>query len=235
MDAVQDGIERFGNVMKISQGQFAIVQLPIGEYAVDEFLDEPLQPGGCRVGQDTGGGFDHIGKHDQPGFTRLGLGAGIAIIIDIDGIFAFELFGFVIEVLNQAGAMMLTDGVGDVLSQLIPVRHVHAVFDVRDQDKSGHGRGQFIVPVATAALVFDKVGRFADFPDIVIIAADLCEKGVCADFSCCGLDHIPDDNGMMIGSRGFDHELAHEGLVEVGKLQQFDVGCILEKNFDNWY
>ena len=44
VDTVQDGVERFGDVMKIAQRQFAIIKLTIGKYAVDEFLDEPLQP-----------------------------------------------------------------------------------------------------------------------------------------------------------------------------------------------
>ena len=44
MDAVQDGVERFGDVMKIAQRQFAIIKLTIGKYTIDEFLDEPLQP-----------------------------------------------------------------------------------------------------------------------------------------------------------------------------------------------
>ena len=147
------------------------------------------------------------------------LGSGIAIIVYIDGIFTFELFGFVIEVLDQTGAMMLTNGIGDVLSKFIPVRHVHSVFDVRDQDEGGHGRRQLIVPVAPTGLIFDKIGRFTDFPDIMIVAADLGEKGVGTDFSRGRFDHIPDDNGMMVGPGGFDHEFAHEGLVQVGQLQ----------------
>jgi len=118
VDTVQDGVERFRDIVEVAQGQLAIVQLTVGEDAVDEFLHQSLQTRRRRIAQNAACGFHDVGQHDQTGLTGLRLGAGIAIIVDIDGIFAFELSGFVIEVLNQAGAMLLADGIGNAFAQL---------------------------------------------------------------------------------------------------------------------
>ena len=65
MDAVQDRVEGLGDIVEIAQGQFAIVQLPIGENAVDQPLYETLKARRRRIVKDPGSRFDNIGQQDR--------------------------------------------------------------------------------------------------------------------------------------------------------------------------
>ena len=42
VDAGQNFLKAAGNIVQVLQGQLAIVQLAIGEYFVDQFLDQSL-------------------------------------------------------------------------------------------------------------------------------------------------------------------------------------------------
>ena len=42
VDAGQNFFKAAGNIVQVLQGQLTIVQLTIGEYFVDQFLDQPL-------------------------------------------------------------------------------------------------------------------------------------------------------------------------------------------------
>ena len=42
MDSGQNFFEAAGNIVQILQGQLAIVQLAIGKYFVNQFLDQPF-------------------------------------------------------------------------------------------------------------------------------------------------------------------------------------------------
>ena len=85
--------------------------------------------------------------------------------------------------------------------------------------------------VAPARLVFNKIIRFVDFADIVVVAANFSQKGVGADFRCRGFDQAAHNDRMVVGSRRFDHELAHQRLIEIGQFQQFDIGGVTENDF----
>ena len=62
----------------------AVRELIVGKVAVDDLLDQALDPGGGGLGQGFGGRLDLVGQHDQPGLLGLGFGAGIAEILFLD-------------------------------------------------------------------------------------------------------------------------------------------------------
>ena len=63
-------------------------------------LHQALNAGRRGIFKGARGSFHHIGQHHQAGLFGLGLGAGVAEVIDIDRIFALELFGLIVKVMN---------------------------------------------------------------------------------------------------------------------------------------
>ena len=100
---------------------------------VDEVLDKALDPGRCWIVKGPRGRFNHIGQHDQASFPGLRLGAGVSEIIDSYLIFSFQLFGFVIEISDKTGTVVLADGVDNNLSELVRFRDFDTFLDMGNQ------------------------------------------------------------------------------------------------------
>ena len=122
-----------------------MVQLTIGEDLIDQVLHQSLNARGGGVPQGARGRLNHICQHDQAGLTGLGPWPRISEIIDIDCILAFYDFGFSIKITDQAGAVVLLDGIDDHLPEFVFTGDLDAVFHMGNQDQCRHGRGQLVV------------------------------------------------------------------------------------------
>ena len=87
------------------------------------------------------------------------------------------------------------------------------------------------MPVDAVGLVFDEIQRFVNLADVVVISAYFGEQGIGADFGSGGFNHGADNYRVMIRPRSFDHQLAENGLIEVGKFKQFNIGGVVKSNF----
>jgi hypothetical protein len=175
--------EAFGDAVQVLKGQLAVVQLTVREDLVYQMLDQSLDSGWCWIFKGAGSRFHYIGQHDQSRLFGLRSGPRIAEVVFLNGIGAFELLRFNEEIADQTGAVMLLDGVNNHLAQLVLFGYLNAVFDMGDQNQTGHGRCQFVMFVSTTGLVFDKIERFSHLTDIVVVAAYLGPQRVGADFS----------------------------------------------------
>lgn len=84
--------------MKIFEGQFTVIELPVGKNFIGQVLNQALNASRRRVFQGSRGRFHDIRQHHQTGLLGLRPGAGISVIIDIDGISAFELLGLFVKI-----------------------------------------------------------------------------------------------------------------------------------------
>ncbi len=75
-----------------------------------------------------------------------------------------------------------------------------------------------------APLVFDVVLRMIDLPDVVVHRGNATEQGARADRSCAFLGQGPDDQRVVGLTRRFDGELLQQRIVDVGKLEQSNIG-----------
>jgi hypothetical protein len=116
--------------MQIFQRQLTIIELTVGKYFINQVLNESLNSGRRRNVQGTGGGLNDIRQHDKPRDPRLGFGTRISEIVYFDGIFPLLLFRLVIKIGNQAGAVVLSDGVYNLFAQFVFRGDFNTMFDV---------------------------------------------------------------------------------------------------------
>src|SRR5208283_3452349 len=97
---------------------------------------------------------------------------------------------------------------------------------VGDNYQGAHAWFEPVMGVASTALVFNKIIRLSllpDFSNVVIIGADPCQQGICADQLRGCLGEAPHHYGMMVGSRSFKRQLFKNWMVEIGDLEQLHV------------
>ena len=82
--------------------------------------------------------------------------------------------------------------------------------------------------VFIAALIFHEIERLGDLADIVVIGAHPGQERVGVDGTGRGLGHGADHHAVVIGARGLQNHLLQEGMIQVGQLQEVDVGGIAE-------
>ena len=216
-----------GDMMEVLQGELAFFQLAVAENVVDEAIDHPLNPGRRRLAEGPARGLDHVREHDQAGFLGLGLGAGIAVVLDVDGrkiraLAGLDLFAglerFLVKKRYEAFPVMLTDDIDDIPAQVMVLGELDAFLHVRDEDEAAHGRGELFVAVFAVELVFDEVERLLDLSDIVVVGRDLGQKGIGADGLCRRFHHVAHDDAVVVGTGGLHHELLQERLIHGGQL-----------------
>ena len=118
--------------MQVFERQFTFVQLAVWKNSIDKSLDETLYSWGCGIVKGSWSRFNHIRQHDEAGFPGLRLGAGVAEVINVYRIFAFQLFGLFIEVLDVAGPVVLPDGVYNILTEFVCSGNFHTFFNMGD-------------------------------------------------------------------------------------------------------
>ena len=229
-DTAQDLVEASGNVVQVLQGEFTLIQLAVSEHVVDDLLDHALDAGRGGVRQGPGGRLHLVRQEHQPGFLGLGPGARVAVILHLDLVgFGRLRLGLVEKIADEVGAVVLTDDISDVLPQPVFPGQVHPVLDMGDQDQAAHGRGQLLVLVVAALLVFHEIGRLLDLADVVVKGGGLGQHGIGPDGLRGGFHHLAHHHGVMIGPRGDEHQLFEHGLIQVQELQQADIGGVAEQ------
>ena len=143
------------------------------------------------------------------------------------------LDGALVEIVNERGAVMLLDNVGDLAIELMLEREVHAFFHVRDDDERAHGRSEIVVRIAFEVHVLGEVIRLHQFADVVEIRTDTAERSVRADRFGRGFGEIRDDETMMIGARRLDGHAAQKRMIEIGRFQPGNIGGDAEEMFDD--
>ena len=129
----------------------------------------------------------------------------------------------------SVGAVVLADDIGDVLPQPVFPGQVHPVLDMGDEDQAAHGRGQLLVLVFLPHQIFHEIGRLLDLADVMVKGGSLGQHGIGPDGLRRGLHHLAHHHGVMIGSRGDEHQFFEHGLIQVQELQQADIGRVAEQ------
>ena len=126
--------------------------------------------------------------------------------------------------------MVLSDDVFNPFAQLGFTGDLDAVLDVGDEDEGAHGGGQFLVFVLAGGLVLNEVERLLDLAHVVVVGRHLGQKGIGPDGFGRGLDHVADDDGVVVRAGGLEEELLEDRLVQVDQLSQLGVGGVAEEN-----
>ena len=129
-----------------------------------------------------------------------------------------------VEVLDEAGAVVLFDDINDNAGQFVFAGEFNAFLDVGFDDEGTHGRGLFVMGVEPAPLVFGEVFRFYEFSDVMEEAADAAEEGAGAECGGGVFGEVGTHEAVMVSAGGRDLHAAKEGVVEIGEFEQGDVG-----------
>ena len=184
MEHVEEGIDKaFSDLVEFLKGKGAIVELSVFDTVAEDFVDEVFNVGLGNLGQGTTGGLNTIGEEDNGAFLEGGARTVVAVgaLIDCGAVaFAFLFVGVVfesfaglmVEVLDEAGAVVLFDDINDNAGQFVFAGEFDAFLDVGFDDEGTHGRVFFVMGVEPAPLVFGKVFGFYEFADVMEEAAD---------------------------------------------------------------
>lgn len=193
MEHVEKGIDKaFAYFIEFLEGEGAVVELTVFDTVAEDFVDEVFNVGLGDFGQGPTGGLDSIGEEDDGAFLKGGARAIVAVGTLIDGgavVFAilfmrvvFESFaGLMVEVLDEAGAVVLFNNINDNTGHFVCPRKFDAFLNVGFNNKGTHGRILCVMGVESTPLVLGEVFRFYEFADIVKEAADAAEEGVGSD------------------------------------------------------
>src|SRR4030043_18782 len=190
-------------LVEILQCQFAVIKLTIREGLIDYLLNSALYARRRGIWQRPYRSLHHIRQHDKACLLCLRPWAGVAeILLLYIGILASPvnrlLLRLVIEIGDKGFPVMLLYDVYYLPAQLMLLGQFHALLDMGYKYQVAHGRGELIVPVFTAPLVFYKVKGLSHLSYIMIIGADLGKQRI--GFNCLGrsLNHAADYNAVMI-------------------------------------
>ncbi len=88
------------------------------------------------------------------------------------------------------------------------------------------------MPVIAVALVFRKIGRIFYLADVVVVGHNPRQQRIATDRFRRRFHQRPHDDAMVVRTGRLDNEIFEQGVVQVGKLQQFYVGGVAEQNLD---
>ena len=121
VDAYQRLDQALANLGDFPKRESALIELSVAQPFVDQFADQPFEPGRGRVGKGATGALDGVGDHQDGRLAGLRLGAGIAVrrFKHRRGVrvVAVAPVRFVIEVLDQRRAVVLLDQIDDRLGE----------------------------------------------------------------------------------------------------------------------
>ena len=171
------------------------------------------------------GGLDGLAQHQNPGFPGIGPRPIVAEALLLDVFRAVALsHGPLVEIFYPGGAMVHGYEVGHVRRQAIFLRQPQPFFYVAFNHFGAQMGRQGIVGVFLVELVLDKVLRASQFTDIVIIGSHPRQQAVGADGIGGSFHQIAHYDAVAEGTVGFPAEPAQHGMVEIGQLQQGQVG-----------
>jgi len=232
---IEDSIKTVANLVKVFQGQLALIQLSIGEDFVYDLLSQPLYPRRGRVRQGSRSRFNGVSQHDDSSLFGLGFRPWVAIVFLVDLLDSriLLLLGFLIEVTDEIGSMVLLDNIDDLLSQMVLLGQGDPVLDVGDQNQAAHARREFVVRVLSTLLIFNEIHGFLDLADVVIVCGHLGENRIGIDRLCGGFHKISQNDTVRVSFRGLDNQVLKNRLLRIRQFQEFDVRRVAEANFDD--
>jgi hypothetical protein len=133
----------FGNMVKIFQCELTLPQLTIAENVVDQPIHHTLDSCGRWVSERAACRLDDVRQHHQACFFRLGFGARITKIVNIDGrhfgalrsaSLLASFLSFVVKEGNETRAVMLADDVNNGSAQAVLPGQLDTLFDVGDEN-----------------------------------------------------------------------------------------------------
>ena len=168
-EGVFDGVD-------LGHGELGVVELAVAEFDGEDVVDEvgDFLGGGFLDG--AGCGFDGVGEREDGHFGAAGGGAAVAEVGFVEvfgGVGGLELFfGFGVEVVDEAVAVVLFDGVEDWGGKFVAFGEGESFFDVGDDDEGAHVGGEVVVGVVVFLNVFGEEFGFCHFADVVVVGAD---------------------------------------------------------------
>ena len=126
----QDALKVFAQEVQILKGQLRFVQLPFREDALDDGVNVRLDARGRRIVERAAGCLNGVGQHEDGGFLGLRARPHIAEI-GFTRLFAL-VQGLLVEKAYQPCAVVLTDNVGNILPELVPLGQFRAFFDMEE-------------------------------------------------------------------------------------------------------
>ncbi len=241
--AVQHVRERVSEIFRdrldFPHRQVALVQLPVDDAALDDVVDQLLEPARRHLLEAPRRALDRVGQRDDARLPRLRLRPAVTeallahlrdiLLADVHDLASLArilllLEGALVKVTDHGGAMVLLDDIDDALVELVFERQVHAFLHVGDDDERAHRRRQLVVRIAARAHIFGEILRFHKFTNVVKIRANPAYRGICADDLRCGLREVCHHQRVMVSARRLDGQAPEQRVIEVRRFEPGDIG-----------
>ena len=106
----------------------------------------------------------------------------------------------------------------------------HAVPGMRGKNRGGNIWIGICMRI-DSVLILTKVTGSLQFADIMIISAGPCKKRVGTDFVGSGFSKIRNNNRMMIGTRGLNHQALHKRVIRICDFKEPAWSSQMENTF----
>ena len=225
--------EGLGDLVEISKGKIAIFQLSIHKDVTYDPLHHSLDARRCRIGEGFGSGLYRIRQHHDSRLFGLRFGARIAIFLFpyLCQFGVLRIFCLLVEEGDQARTVVLLDDIDNRSGQFALPGQLHTILHMGSDNQVAHGRGELIVPIQGLHLVLDEISRLFDLSNIVIVGADANQEGISAYGLRGRLRQGAQNNTVVIGTGSHQDELSQDRLMQIGKLQQLEIGGDIKKGF----
>ncbi len=221
--------------MKVFQGQFTFIELPIEKDVFDDVLYVAFNPFGGWIIENAGGSLYGIGKHDDARFLCLRFRPSIpeVTVLDYVKVLIFHLLGLGVEETDKSRSVMLLNDLLDLPADLVLVGHLDPFLDVGQDDQGAHVGGEVLVGIPRVCPVLDVVMGHLELPDIMIVRGNPGQQGVGAYAFRRRLGKIAHDNTVVVGAWGVNHHLTQKRMFKIGQLKELDVRRVIEEALDN--
>jgi len=168
-EGVFDGVD-------LGHGELGVVELAVAEFDGEDVVDEVGYFLGGGFFDGAGGGFYGVGEGENGHFGCASGGTAVTEVGFVEGVgtvcFFELLFGFVVEEVDEAVAVVLFDGVENGSGEFVTLGECKTFFDVRYDDEGAHVGGEVVVGVVIFLDVFCEKFGFSHFADVVVVGAD---------------------------------------------------------------
>ena len=162
---------------ELFKSELALVKLPIVGLFFDKLLDHLGKGLFADFVQRAGSRFNGIEQHDDGGFFGMRFGTRIAekFFIDFVPLRLHVFYLFVIEIIDKGCAVVFPDDVDEALRQAVFTSQGFSFWNVGDDHLGRLERGEQLVNIESAKLVFGEVVGVKEFSDIVIKGSHAAE------------------------------------------------------------
>ena len=111
VDAEHFGFEHFADAGDVAEGEVAVFQLVLADFAVDDAVNELVDGLAVVVFETLAGGFDAVDNHDDGSFAGVGGGARVLEVGDVEGLVGMLVDLLGVEVAGDGSAVVCADEV----------------------------------------------------------------------------------------------------------------------------